>query len=428
MIPQPHRLREEELLALARGGGGRTVRTLVAARRSRTLLLIRLIVGAARDDIHAQRAYQVLREVQQVAPDAFRRVVDHPSVGAWVTRTAKEVRRGSVTGAAELAWVALAAAVRGRVTTTVVLPPSPARAAIAVPSLGIAARASSGELAVRCGPGSTDLGAGVRIPAAWWMDGPGWWAARRVAVERDGVRASFLLNGWAPGELSPDLRVCHRPDVSVWQPRLAEGWDLLVRGHREVADELAAAVSVLTPLCELAGEVRSATLVDAFGCLFLSLPPDGESVAVTLAHELQHTKLNALMDLFGLIDPVPGERFYAPWRNDPRPLVGLLHGTYAYTGVSAFWRRQREFAPSAAARLRAHVEFAQWRSSTLEATQTMLASGRLTAIGKKFVAGMADTLECWCAEPVPKEALAIASRRLAEHRARWNANNRGDFA
>lgn len=426
MIPKPHALLAEELAALSHGGGGaRVVRALAAARLSRTLLLIRFIVDAARGDARVRDAYRVLGQVQRAAPDAFRRVLAHPSVGAWATRTATEPGRDGSAVPAGLARVALASAVRGRVAATVRLPAAPAGEVISLPSLGTAVRAAPGELRARCGPDGADLGGGVRVPAAWWEERPGWRPAARLAVHSAGARASFQLNGWAPGELPADMRVSAGPDVARWRAGIAEGWDLLARRHREVAEELAESVTVLTPLPEPpGGGVNSATVVDAFGCLFLSLAPDAESVALTLAHELQHTKLNAVMDLYQLAVPVPGERFYAPWREDPRPLVGLLHGTYAYIGVSAFWRRQREHARSADARLRADVEFARWRVSTLEAARTLLASGRLTAIGRGFVTGMAEVLQRWCAEPVPTRALALASRRAAEHRDRWTTRHR----
>ena len=55
---------------------------------------------------------------------------------------------------------------------------------------------------------------------------------------------------------------------------------------------------------------------------------------MTLTHELQHTKLNAVMYLFELLEPVAGERFYAPWRDDPRPLGGFLQGIYAFFGIA----------------------------------------------------------------------------------------------
>lgn len=38
--------------------------------------------------------------------------------------------------------------------------------------------------------------------------------------------------------------------------------------------------------------------------------------------------------------PDERRRYYAPWREDPRPISGLLQRTYAFLEVSAFWQRQ----------------------------------------------------------------------------------------
>jgi hypothetical protein len=46
----------------------------------------------------------------------------------------------------------------------------------------------------------------------------------------------------------------------------------------------------------------------------------------------------------------------------------------------------------------------------------MLASGRLTATGRAFVAGMAEVLAGWAAEPVPPAALERARALADEHR------------
>ena len=34
------------------------------------------------------------------------------------------------------------------------------------------------------------------------------------------------------------------------------------------------------------------------------------------------------------------ERVYAPWRPEPRPVVGLLQGVYAHLGIARFWGAQ----------------------------------------------------------------------------------------
>jgi HEXXH motif-containing protein len=341
------------------------------------------VVGA---DDSAREAFEVLAEAQRVAPDAVERVLDHPAVSTWATRTAVALSRGGGARPAELAHVAAAAALRAGLDATLEFP---AAERFSLPSLGIVDR---------------PVGGTVAVDRLVWRPTP------EIAV---GGGVVFQLDRWSG---VPDaLRVDPRVDLGRWRDRITEGWEVLARRHSAAAREFAAAVTVLTPLRSTAGGTSSATLADAFGCVFLSLGPDARSVAVTLAHELQHTKLVALMDLFPLLRPDPGERFYAPWRDDPRPLAGLLHGTYAHLGVAGFWRRERDHEPGRSD-LGVHVEFARWREAALDATATMLASGRLTATGRAFVAGMAEVLAGWAAEPVPPAALDRARALADEHR------------
>jgi len=63
---------------------------------------------------------------------------------------------------------------------------------------------------------------------------------------------------------------------------------------------------------------------------------------VTVAHESQHLKFAALLDGVDLTMPGDGQRCYAPWREDPRPVVGLLQSAYAFLG------RQRVRSPDSA--------------------------------------------------------------------------------
>jgi HEXXH motif-containing protein len=208
-----------------------------------------------------------------------------------------------------------------------------------------------------------------------------------------------------------------------WQSALNEGWQLLACHHQSVADEVAAAIRVLTPLLPPPRGQVSATCRDTFGSVALSAPPDACSLAVTLAHELQHAKLSALLDVVALLLPDDASRHYAPWRDDPRPLSGLLQGAYAFLGVADFWRRQRAAANGDAAAVRAHADFARWRDAVTLVVGTLAGSGRLTELGKVFVAGMTRTLRSWEAEVVPPDAAKLARRLAAQHRALWNSNN-----
>jgi HEXXH motif-containing protein len=421
-IPGPHRLTERDLVALATGAStSRITHTLTAARRSRTMLLVHFAVQATADP-RLRAVYRTLQHVQRLAPAAVATVLDHPTVGAWATRTAARVNQGGRADPAELARVVLAAAVRGRVTVSV---PTPSGEEVFLPSLGVAVlRDTAAETRLHCGPDGADLGPGTHIPRDWWKEGPDWSPTPRIDVDCDGLQASFLLDRWGPEALPEDLDVAEDPDVAQWRERIAAGWEVLVRHHRGVADELATIVTTLTPLRDHGDGPRSATADDAFGCLFLSLPPDAVSAAVTLAHELQHTKLVALMDLFPMVDPVDEKQFYAPWREDPRPAMGLLHGIFAFSGVTAFWRGQRRLEPVTERELLANVEFARWRAGAHHAARALLHSQALTDIGRTFVAAVADLLERWHAEPVPENARAIADRLAEEHLARWQDTNR----
>lgn len=63
-----------------------------------------------------------------------------------------------------------------------------------------------------------------------------------------------------------------------------------------------------------------------------------------LVHEVQHSKLHALVDVVDRTTRDTGS-VYAPWRGDPRGLIGLLHRIYAFTAVVEFWHLQRDLVP-----------------------------------------------------------------------------------
>ncbi|MFD9738268.1 hypothetical protein ACFWW9_27655, partial [Umezawaea sp. NPDC059074] len=139
-----HAVPARDFAALARGGGGvDAVRALVAARRSRTLLLLRFVVGASPS---AREAFDVLAAARRVAPDAVDEVLDHPAVGAWATRTAVALSRGDDAAPDRLVRVAAAAAVRAGLDAVLEFP---ALDGLALPTLGVVDGPVAGRVAVR---------------------------------------------------------------------------------------------------------------------------------------------------------------------------------------------------------------------------------------------------------------------------------------
>ena len=190
------------------------------------------------------------------------------------------------------------------------------------------------------------------------------------------------------------------------------------------AAEISAIVRVIVPFLvpDSIGHVSTSSSL-AFGTIGMSRQPDVHTCAETLVHETQHLKLSALLDLVTLTKPDDGQRYYAPWRVDPRPASGLLQGAYAFFGVSGFWREQRALATDPRVRQRAEAEFARWREGAALVAQTLLSSGQLTAEGAVFVGEMATVLTAWCREPVSGGALAVARQRADQHLAQWQSDN-----
>jgi HEXXH motif-containing protein len=438
-----HRLSSAAFAAISRGAAsGDALRELAAARRSRDLVLLRTMVDLAALRRHpaagaAAHAFRRLAELERAAPAAVAAAVHYPPVAAWLLRTVRALGSADPAGARPgfLAAVVAAAAVRGRVPIELDLTgatdETSGETVVTLPCVGTA-RLPSGPVLLRMTAGGAELSGGgvtVGVPPSW--DGRigehgRWTSVPLIAAEHHGSRVEFRLDAFGGfaggGEFDQELMVSEPRDrsaVAGWQDRLAQAWPLLVVHHGELATEVAALLTVLAPMRSVNGGFAAGTPGDAFGCVAMSRPRDAAGLALNLAHEIQHVKLTAITDLFSLaVDH--GQPFYAPWREEPRPLFGLLHGVYAHLGVTAFWRRHRHLLAGAAAR-HAHIQFARWRSAAAEAGRDLLASGGLTPIGATFVGGVVDILSGWLCDPVPPEAADVAYRLNTEHRAAWQA-------
>ncbi|WP_229870685.1 aKG-HExxH-type peptide beta-hydroxylase [Streptomyces phaeofaciens] len=167
----------------------------------------------------------------------------------------------------------------------------------------------------------------------------------------------------------------------------------------------------------------SATSGDSFGAMVIARPSSPLALAETFVHEFQHSKLAALIHLFPLLDDDRDERYYAPWRADPRHLTGLLHGAYAFTGVAGFWRDRLADGGDDRATEEAGYHFALRRMQSRLVVRTLLGCDRLTAQGRALVSGLARTLDGWLREPVPPAALRRARAAAVLHRTEWRLRN-----
>lgn len=414
--------------ALAAGGGGpEAIGALVAAEHSKHLLLLRGVLEAAQGEgaLHAWFArigWELLTEAEHRNRDIAARVTRYPAVGAWAIETVRATSANAGprrSGPARLAAVAAAAAVRSGIDAEI--PVLPVDGIVSLPSLGVA-RMDADTAVVHSHPGRSEIRSAhgrVEIPADPQRDAPGWQGIRGCATGELTAVIEDLDPFRMPtvDGLAPRLT---EPEALEWRRAIQQGWQALAATQPAAAAEAAAAISVIVPLSQSVHGHLSSSTPDTFGAVAMSRPPDPDTCASTFSHELQHLKLGAVLDIVRLTLPDDGRRYYAPWRDDPRPVAGLLQGAYAHVGVTEFWRRRRELA-SGATQARAEGEFALWRAGTIRVISTLLASGRLTVDGAHFVRNMSETASSWMSEPVSAQARAFARNEAESHLARWES-------
>lgn len=299
--------------ALAAGGGGeRAVRFLVQAERSKHQLLLRLVVATAARVGHPRAAelfsaYQLLADLQADQPSDVEPLLRNPPLGAWAIQAVHDLHNGENLDYGYLVALAASAAFRARADSAIDVPLDSGH--LFLPGLGSAyftAPEPPETARVYSSAEGGEIFAGrfrIPIPANPRLDGDGWRGIRQLAVDAAGVAMSFLFDDLDPYRL-PCANTTGRLDAVAfgqWQRALDDAWDLLAAHHPETAEEIAAGLTVLVPLQASQEHLVSATSRHSFGAVALSRPSEGCALAAAFAHERQHAKLSALLDLVALM-------------------------------------------------------------------------------------------------------------------------------
>ncbi|HEY7279845.1 MAG TPA: HEXXH motif domain-containing protein [Trebonia sp.] len=430
-----HSLSEEAFTALACGGGdGPVVRQLHDAQLSKHLMLLRVLAEVAEGAELSSPAsaafhagYQLLARAQSADPGAVATVLGLPHIGSW-----EHDCLACLDGVAAppnlgyLAAVAAATAVKVGIPFALDAPVQDGR--LALPGLGCLLVGDQGEW-VRLSSDGERLRAGREVDVACERlvpdDGSGdfvphWRGTPLVRAACDGRTWEVLLetgDRCLDRYMLPMLTVMTAAEAGNWRRRIQSAWELLVRHHEWAAGPVAEGVSVIVPLVPRS-DLDSATSPAAFGAVATSLPPSAVSMAEILIHELQHIKLCGLMDMLPLTEP-GDRRGYAPWREDPRPMGGILQGLYAFAGIVRYWDVQRHLEPGPDRVLRGNVLYERWRSALEPVAETLLSAGVLTPDGVRFVTALKERGRDADAAPVPAEAVEIAAEVALDNWLTW---------
>ncbi len=189
-------------------------------------------------------------------------------------------------------------------------------------------------------------------------------------------------------------------------------------------EELLTDIRVLVPLRNRRRLTSvSSTYSSLQGAIGLSHSPDPIVQAETLIHEFSHNKLNLLLDMTSLFDSgSPSEAsFYSPWREDLRPLRGLLLGSHAFLNTARFggWCLQHLELESAPRR-QLFVHVCQTLLRVESALRTLASYGVFTPGGRRLLVAMTTALTelKQTAANFPATVRAEARRAFDAHRAK----------
>ncbi|MFE7118900.1 HEXXH motif-containing putative peptide modification protein [Streptomyces sp. NPDC057654] len=386
---------------------------LTASQYSKRLLLLRALADEAGADPRFDAHWSLLAAAERADPRAVRQVIGYPLVGAWAVRALRlvhgddapsETAAPAEVGLADgLAALAAAAAVRAGVPFRVRLPLR--RGALVLPSVGAVTHPTARDVLIEGGRGDAPCPPGFRWLPLTALPPAGPHAAAVPFDDLDPHRAPD--GGSGPAVVPTDRATA--ADRDRWHTLWRDAMALLERAAPERAAELTALLGCVVPLRTPAAGLVAATMPDAFGAAFTSRPTTAVDLAATLAHEIQHSKLAAVLDLVPLHRAGPEPRHWAPWRPDPRPFGGLLQGLYAHVALADLWGR--------IAALRGPEERAAWDAHARCWAQAgavlpgLVRAPELTPEGREFAHAMADA---YARLPAYPGALGPRARAAAE--------------
>lgn len=409
-----YEISHEAFLDLATGSASpSTMDMLRSAQVSKHMLLIRLI--------GAHQAYPgwedglAVFEQAQMSPSAVRILAD-PWTGTWAAQCVRQLNHTGALAVTEAAhFNALAAVVAIGLGLDADLTVPIRDGWVYLPTLGAIHVDSDGETHQL----RVSKGRATYIPDDPAADTPTWQGHRTLTSTGRHTAVQTILDDLSPYRHSFRLALTGRTgasDLSSWQRLWTEAWELLRQRVPARAAELLLYLNTAVPLSKEAGRAGfSATSRDAFGALALSHPANGVNLALTLVHEGQHAKLGALLDLVDLFES-SSNTYFAPWRDDPRPIGGLMQGTYAFLGIADTWRQLSADPSLEKVALR---QFAHIREQVAVAAAALEVARELNDAGRVFVAGMQASLNGLLAIDLPDDIVREARMSVYRRFAAW---------
>ncbi|MFF8291479.1 aKG-HExxH-type peptide beta-hydroxylase [Streptomyces sp. NPDC016309] len=442
-----HSLTPGHFHELAGGAGGSgALEALAGAEFSHRLLLFDLLMdtltrlaGVTAPLPEPQVAWNLLAAAQRHDPGtAVEDLLLLPETGIWLSGLLTRLRRPHRADtplwvdAGHLHTLAAVAAIRAGLSFS--LPVPARRGGVWLPTLGLArlptahrrpalwdtadVRSTGGR------PSVTGRYGRLHLPGPPERNTPGWLPVRRVSLVPDRP-PRVVLDDVGHHRIAPPPHGAARrltPSAAgTWSRLLREAHALLADVDPPSAEAASVLMRSLQPIAaQEPFRVLSVTSGHGVGGMASSLPASVALCAATLVHELQHSKLSALMHLCPLYEPGVADRlYYAPWRDDPRPLGGMLQGAYAFMAVARFWQAYANRLPGGTREGAARFESALWLGRLDRIVAELSLDPALTEAGRSALETLLGTVRRLGAALGDGPGERLAHRMAADHRATW---------
>ncbi|HEY2302544.1 MAG TPA: HEXXH motif-containing putative peptide modification protein [Acidimicrobiales bacterium] len=173
--------------------------------------------------------------------------------------------------------------------------------------------------------------------------------------------------------------------------QLADVFALLQAGWPAAMPDVQAFFRGVFPITSGPGHWNSASTDAIPLALQLTIPEVSTPLALgeSVVHETAHVKLDLLMTMVPLLDNSSERIHRHPWREDLRPLSGVLMGSHAFLNVLLYYRRMVEAGLGGT---EAERELARRQSEVLTALELLSERGRFTDDGLALFEGMIGAL------------------------------------
>lgn len=365
-------------------------------------------------------AWDLLLLAEDAAPGVVDEVIMFPTVGLWFRRALETVVDGHVDTPAKRAEigvvhaVAAAAALRAGLSFDIRVPVT--QGVVSLPTVG------HYEIAV---DPSVDFVPLHHSEAGTKVEHVKFRPVRRHRSTASGVVLEVVFEDTDPHRAFADNPAAPDPlsdtEFERWCAQLDAAWETLVGWDRRYAEELSVGLLSLAPLTR-EGKLVGASSASAFGAIALCEKPSADELADALVHELQHSKLNAVLECASLHRTDEVDYFYAPWRDDPRPLNGVLHGIYAFTSVVEFWRARRGLVSEGRA-AKADYAFVLRALQVRMAIDDIASTAQLNHWGRIFLDKLSSRLAVCEDDLTEADRTGPVAKLVADHRALWRVRH-----